>query len=120
MIEKEVAADPDAWRMPPPAPDLIGVDDPEDAAWIKAKMTIQSAKTFHDRAKITGALDAITNRTYVRATGYPNTTFDANVAAFGEHPTWRAETLDTSHDAMITAVDDVVRILRDVADSVAA
>ena len=30
---------------------------------------------------------------------------------------WRAETLDTSHDAMITAVDDVVRILTGVADS---
>lgn len=118
MIEKEVAADPDAWRMPPPAPELIGVDDPDDAAWIKAKMTIQSAKTFHDRAKITGAIDAITNRTYIRATGYPNTTFDANVAAYGDHPTWRAEILDTSHDAMITAVDDVVRILNEVAASV--
>ncbi|MEK9966429.1 MAG: alpha/beta fold hydrolase, partial [Rhodospirillaceae bacterium] len=117
MIEAEIASDPDAWRMPPPAPDLIGVTDPGDAAWIKSRMTIQSAKTFQDRAKITGAIDAITNRTYVRATGYPNSTFDANVAAFEGHSGWRAETLDTSHDAMITAVDDVVRILTGVADS---
>ena len=118
MIEQEIAADPDAWRMPPPAPDLIGVDDPDDAAWIEAKITIQSAKTFHDRARITGAVDAVTNRTYVRATGYRNATFDANLALYDEHPTWRAEVLDTSHDAMITAVDDVVRILKEVAASV--
>ncbi len=115
MIEEELAQDPDAWRMPPPAPDLIGVTDPVDAAWITDKMTIQSAKTFRDRAKITGGLDAIKNRTYVRATGYPNNTFDGNLETFRAHPDWRAEVLDTSHDAMITAVDDVVRILDEVA-----
>ena len=118
MIEKEIAADPDAWRMPPPEPSLIGVTDPADAAWIGAKMTVQSAKTFRDKARITGAHAAISNRTFIRATGYPNSTFDATLEAFKEHPDWRAEVLDTSHDAMITAPDDIVRILREVAAEV--
>jgi pimeloyl-ACP methyl ester carboxylesterase len=118
MIEEELANDPDAWRMPPPAPDLIGVTDPDDAAWIAAKMTIQSAKTFRDRARITGAVDAIQNRTYIRATGYRNATFDANLEAYRARREWRAEVLDTSHDAMITASDDIVRILEEVAVSV--
>jgi pimeloyl-ACP methyl ester carboxylesterase len=117
MIEEEIARDPDAWRMPPPTPELIGVTDPDDAAWIAAKMTVQSAKTFRDRARITGAIDAIGNRTYIRATGYRNSTFDANLEAYRAHPAWRAEVLETSHDAMITASDDIVRILEEVAGS---
>jgi pimeloyl-ACP methyl ester carboxylesterase len=116
MIEKEIAEDPDAWRMPPPEPSLIGVTDPADAAWIKAKMTVQSAKTFMDKARITGAHKAIASRTYIRATGYRNSTFDRYVAEAQADPGWRAEILDTSHDAMITAADEIVRILLSVAD----
>jgi pimeloyl-ACP methyl ester carboxylesterase len=115
MIEQELAADPDAWRMPPPDPALIGVTDPADAAWIAAKMTVQAAKTFRDRAHITGAHRTIASRTYIRATGYRNATFDRYLAEAQADPGWRAEILDTSHDAMITAPDDIVRILLDVA-----
>lgn len=118
MIEKEIAEDPDAWRMPPPEPSLIGVTDPADAAWIRAKMTLQSAKTFMDKARITGAHEKIANRTYIRATGYPNSTFDRYVEERKDDPAWRVEVLDTSHDAMITAADDIVRILLEVAEAV--
>ena len=116
MIEKEIAADPDAWRMPPPDPKMIGVTDRADAAWIAAKMTVQPAKTFMDKARITGAHLQIANRTYIRATGYPNSTFDRYVEERRNDPGWRVEVLDTSHDAMITAPDDIVRILYEVAE----
>jgi pimeloyl-ACP methyl ester carboxylesterase len=116
MIEKELATDRDAWRMPPPDPQLIGVTDPDDAAWIAAKMTVQSAKTFRDKARITGAHEAIASRTYIRATGYPNSTFDRYIAERRDDPRWRVEVLATSHDAMITAPADIVRILGEVAD----
>jgi len=119
MIEEELKSDPDAWRMPAPSPELIGVKDPEVAAWITDKMTIQSAKTMADRATITGAVDQITNRTFIRATGYPNSTFDKTVKDFQAHPVWRGVELDTSHDAMITAADDVIRIFEEVAASLA-
>ena len=117
MIEKELAEADDAWRMPPPDPELFGVTDPDDIAWIAAKMAPQSAKTFQDKARLTGAHEAITNRTYIRATGYPNSTFDRYLAEAQADPTWRAEVLDTSHDAMITAANDIVRILLEVVDS---
>jgi pimeloyl-ACP methyl ester carboxylesterase len=117
MIEKELADSEDAWRMPPPAPELIGVTDPDDAAWIAAKMAPQSAKTFQDKARLSGAHEQITNRTYIRATGYPNSTFDRYLAEAEADPNWRAEVLETSHDAMITAADDIVRILLEVAES---
>lgn len=119
MIEKEIAEQPEAWRMPPPTPELIGVTDADDAAWIASKMTVQSANTFREKARITGTHEAVTNRTYIRATGYRNSTFDRYYAEYQAHPTWRAELLDTSHDAMITAPDDITRILLDVAESIA-
>ena len=118
MIEKELAEAEDAWCMPPPDPKLFGVSDPADLEWIGAKMAPQSAKTFQDKARVTGAHAAITNRTYIRATGYPNTTFDRYLAEAQADPSWRAEVLDTSHDAMITASGDIVRILLEVAESV--
>ncbi len=115
MIEQELAAAEDAWRMPPPDPELFGVTDPADAAWIAAKMAPQSAKTFQDVARVSGAHEAITNRTYIRATGYPNTTFDRYLAEAEADPGWRTHVLETSHDAMITAPDDITRILLEVA-----
>ncbi len=118
MIEQELAESADAWQMPPPAPELIGVTDPDDAAWIAAKMTPQSAKTFQDKARLTGAHEAITNRTYIRATGYRNSTFDRYLAEAEADPSWRTHVLETSHDAMITAADDITRILLEVADSI--
>ena len=117
MIEEELKSDPDAWRMPAPTPELIGVTDPEVAAWISDKMTVQSAKTMADRASITGGIDQITNRTFIRATGYRNSTFDATVKEFQAHPQWQGIELDTSHDAMITAAEEVTGILQGVAES---
>jgi len=118
MIEEELASDPDAWRMPAPIPELIGVTDPDVAAWITDKMTVQSAKTMRDRATITGAVDQITNRTFIRATGYHNSTFDATVKEYMAHPVWRGIEIDTSHDAMITAADDVRAIFEEIAASI--
>ena len=115
MIEQELAEADDAWRMPPPDPELFGVTDARDIAWIAAKMAPQSAKTFQDKARVSGAHEAIANRTYIRATGYPNNTFDRYLAEAEADPTWRAEVLETSHDAMITASGDIVRILLEVA-----
>lgn len=115
MIEQELVEAEDAWRMPPPDPELFGVTDARDIAWIAAKMAPQSAKTFQDKARVTGAHEAIANRTYIRATGYPNNTFDRYLAEAQADPGWRAEVLETSHDAMITAPGDIVRILLEVA-----
>jgi hypothetical protein len=70
-----------------------------------------------DRATITGGIDQITNRTFIRATGYRNSTFDATVKEFQAHPQWQGIELDTSHDAMITAAEEVTGILQGVAES---
>ncbi|MEK9796163.1 MAG: alpha/beta hydrolase, partial [Alphaproteobacteria bacterium] len=70
---------------------------------------------FRDQATITGGIDRVTNRTFIRATGYPNSTFDATLKTYQDHPTWNAHVLDTSHDAMITAPDDVLAILEGIA-----
>jgi len=118
MIEQELAEAEIPWQMPAPDPKLFGVTDPAELEWIGSKMAPQAVKTFQDKARVTGAHEAITNRTYIRATGYPNNTFDRYLAEAQADPNWRAEVLDTSHDAMITAADDIVRILLEVAESI--
>ena len=118
MIDRELAETGDGWLMPPPDPAFIGVTDANDIAWIAARMTAQSARTFRDRPRITGACERVAHNTYIRATGYPNPTFDGYVTMAETTPGWHTETLDTSHDAMITAPDDIVRILLGVADAI--
>ncbi len=115
MIEENIE---DAWCMPPPDPKLFGDEDCNDQKWIRSKMTPTAAKTFRDKAHLTGAHSAITNRTYIRATGYPNETFDRYLNEAKSDPNWRAEVLNTSHDAMITLPSDIVRICTEVSDSI--
>jgi pimeloyl-ACP methyl ester carboxylesterase len=115
MIEENIEDD---WCMPPPDPKLFGVQSSDDRDWIRSKMTPQAAKSFRDKARVTGAHCSVTNRTYIRATGYPNETFDRYLNEAQSDPTWRAEVLNTSHDAMITLPNEIVQIFIEVSDSI--
>ena len=115
MIEENIEDD---WCMPPPDPKLFGVQSSDDRDWIRSKMTPQAAKSFRDKARVTGAHCSVANRTYIRATGYPNETFDRYLNEAQSDPTWRAEVLNTSHDAMITLPNEIVQIFIEVSDSI--
>ncbi|MGH9211320.1 MAG: alpha/beta fold hydrolase [Acidimicrobiales bacterium] len=55
------------WLIPPPAPELVGVTDPNDAACLVARLTPHPYRTFTDTTRLSGKVDAIPHRAAVCA-----------------------------------------------------
>ena len=89
---------------PPPA--MVGVTDPDQVAWLTARLTPQPRLTFSEPTRLTGAVDAIACRAVLCTPGGPMPF--ARLA--GEHG-WPATVLDVGHDAMITAPRELADIL---------
>jgi pimeloyl-ACP methyl ester carboxylesterase len=100
-----------------PVPDagIFGILKPENRAWVQSKMTPQPAGVAVEPIKLTGAVEHVASKTYVRATGYsqPPDRYFANAKA---DPTWRAIGMDprSGHDVMIDAPDKLANILEHV------
>jgi pimeloyl-ACP methyl ester carboxylesterase len=54
-VREAADRDGDGWRIPPPAPIAVGVSDPEDAAWLQARLTDHPLRTLCDPAANAGA-----------------------------------------------------------------
>ncbi len=100
----------DGWQVPVPPPALVGVEDPDDATWLTARLTPHPLKTFADGTALTGAVEAVPTEAIVcsRSSGLP---FADWATAFG----WPIRRLDAGHDAMVTDPADLARMLEDCA-----
>lgn len=98
---KALASD-GAW-LPPPSPELVGVADPEDAAWIARRLTTHPLSTWLDPLPLPNAGHAGISKTYVLATkpmtsvmGYP---LHADIA--GQGGEWSLRKIACGHDMMV-------------------
>ena len=100
------------WLLPPPTPDLVGVTDPDDAAWLAAHLTPQPYRTFTDVTRLTGAVDQLPHRAAVCAEGLglPFADLAADVAGVTD-----PVTIPGGHDAMVVAPRAVTDFLLDAA-----
>jgi pimeloyl-ACP methyl ester carboxylesterase len=105
----------DGWRVPgmPPAPNT-----PEDLlAWTAPRRNLQPIHTFDHGVKLPNGLPDLP-RTYVYCSdkeGYD--VFRPFATRLEADPAWRCYDLHTGHNLMYSAVDDTVRILREIAES---
>lgn len=82
-----------------------------DRAWVDSKMTPQPVNVAMQRIRLSGAVDRIGTKVYIRATGYPNTAFDAALAVAGATAGWRTFRIDAGHDVMIDAPERLTSML---------
>ncbi|QYG93879.1 alpha/beta hydrolase [Iamia sp. SCSIO 61187] len=108
-LSASAARDGDGWRLPPPPPSLVGVDDPADVAWVAPLLTDHPLRTFTDPTVLSGAVDAVPTRAITVAP--ESLPFRAWAAEAG----WAVTTLATGHDAMVTAPDALAAALTDAA-----
>lgn len=87
---------------PAPAAASFRVNE-RDRAWVDSKMTPQPVSVAMQRIRLSGAVDRVDTKVYIRATGYPNTAFDAALAVAAARSDWRTFRLDVGHDVMIDA-----------------
>jgi hypothetical protein len=73
--------------------------------------TPQPVGTFTEPVKLTGALERISSKTYVLATGYDGGSLKAFAARAKAERTWRYEELHCGHDMMLAMPDETADLL---------
>lgn len=83
---------------------------PENRAWVDERLTPQPIGVSLTPIALTGARDRVAKKTYIRATDYPQPTFDRHLAecrAAG----WRVHEMPVGHDVMVDAPEELARLL---------
>jgi pimeloyl-ACP methyl ester carboxylesterase len=104
----------DGWRVPPPDPALVGVDDPVDAAFLRAQLTDQPLATFTDATRLTGAVDQIPTHA---ATAEPSV---LPFRRWASEAGWPTRPIEGGHDLMLTAPLDLSAVLLQAVDLVSS
>lgn len=100
------------WRVPPPPPRALGVTGEEEARWLAAKLTPQPLRTFEEPAWLADPTSAALPRTYIHCTaGLLAPSFAPFAERFRDAPGWRYHELETGHDAMLTAPEELAGAL---------
>ena len=114
---QEAIAKGEAGR-PAPNAEVFKIIDPRNVAWVQSRMTPQPTNVATSAIALTGARDRIARKTYVRATGYPQASFDKYLAAARRDKSWRTFEFNASeagHDVMVDAPQRLAEILMEVA-----
>jgi pimeloyl-ACP methyl ester carboxylesterase len=86
----------------------------KDRAWVDSLSRPQPMGTMTEKIKLTGARERIPKKTYIRATGYPNVSFDKAYARTKADRSWRTYEVACGHDVMIDDPDRLTEILLEV------
>jgi pimeloyl-ACP methyl ester carboxylesterase len=101
----------------PPPPAILGVTDPEMAAWVEARWTPQPWATYAEPVPGGSASSAVLPRAYIHCLGGPTTTTPgfAPFASRARASGWEVRELAAGHMAMLTAPRDVAGSLLELA-----
>lgn len=99
----------DGWKVPPIPAEVFNVNA-RDRAWVTQQRTPQSLSTFQQPIRLTGAIDQITNVTYILATGWEHSPFPQffeKAKAKG----WKKLTMACGHDVLLDKPEELLEIL---------
>jgi pimeloyl-ACP methyl ester carboxylesterase len=102
-----VAAEGEGWRLPPVDPTAFGVLDPEDAAWVRAKLVAQPFGTLTQPLRLTNPARFAGPKTFIACAGWRDAMSERVRGVAG----WHYRELATGHDAMITAPGQLADLL---------
>jgi pimeloyl-ACP methyl ester carboxylesterase len=86
-----------------------------DRTWVDGKLTPQPIAVSLQPIKLTGALERLPKKAYIRAPKYPQPAFDSYYRAKKDDPSWRTYEVPCGHDVMIDMPDRLTEILLEVA-----
>ena len=85
-----------------------------DADWVDELCTPQPIKTYTDRITVTGGLESVPRKLFVR-TAFPAGNLDAAVTQVSGRVGWEVATLTCGHDAMVADPDGLTALLEALA-----
>ena len=101
------------WVAPIPAAVFKGNE--ADREWVDALCVPQPYKSFTDKITLTGARERIAKKAYIRAAVYDSAAFRAYYDRVKNDPAWRTFEIQSGHDVMLDAPDELARVLEEVA-----
>ena len=99
---------------PPGFKDRYNID-PRNQAWIESLATPQPIGSSLQPIHLTGALERVPKKTYIRATAYEHPYFGAYFDSLKQDPSWRLFELNCGHVVMVDLPDELTEILIEVA-----
>jgi pimeloyl-ACP methyl ester carboxylesterase len=100
----------EAGRAPPKAESFL-VNE-KDRAWVDSKMTAQPNGVALQPIKVTGAIEKVAKKTYIRAVKFAQPAFDKTFAQCKADKSWQThEATASGHAVMIDAPDWLADIL---------
>jgi hypothetical protein len=86
----------------PPPPARVFSSSVKDYAWLTSRLTPHPIGTTTQPIRLTGKLQTIARKTYIRVPGYPQPAFDKALATCRADKSWRTILNQTSgHDVMV-------------------
>jgi hypothetical protein len=76
----------------------------KDSAWVNSKVTAQPIGSYFQPIKLSGAIERVPKKTYVRAQRYPNPNFDKALAGCKSDTSWR--TVENATSGHVVMVDE--------------
>ncbi len=119
--ESEVDLWPEEWvtdhskelnkKLPvraPPSVELLGIDDPEDAAWVESRMTPHPLNTYTQ--PVPKGAEAVPGA-FIHCTTGPLVELFGRFAQRARDEGWPVEEIATGHEAMVTEPDRVAGLV---------
>ena len=100
----------------PPHPSVFKVNK-ADQAWVASLMTPQPNGVIFDEIRLTGALERVARKTYVRAPSFEQPALDRMYERCRLDPTWSTRVTEAGHDVMIDDPQWLARELLAIADA---
>ncbi|MGP0071305.1 MAG: alpha/beta fold hydrolase [Bryobacteraceae bacterium] len=108
----------EGWKVPPIPAQAFNVNA-QDRDWVNRQCTMQPLATFQQPLHLTGAIDRITNVTFILANGWapsPFQQFYEGAKAKG----WKTLAMACGHDVMLDLPEELARELLGVVPRIAA
>jgi pimeloyl-ACP methyl ester carboxylesterase len=96
--------------VPPRPAEAFGVNE-VDREWVDSLCVPQPIETLTSPIALNGARERIARKTYIRAKGYHNPSFDRAFAAVQLDPSWHRHQLPCGHDVMVDMPDRLSELL---------
>jgi pimeloyl-ACP methyl ester carboxylesterase len=103
--------------LPPQPPETFGVSDPADIAWLQRRLTPHPLGTYASALNITHPVGNGLPCTYIACTQPPYAFLDQVKTWVRAQEGWRWLEIQTGHDAMITAPDELARMLAEFVEA---
>jgi pimeloyl-ACP methyl ester carboxylesterase len=100
--------------LPAPPPSAFGVSDATDTEWVKRRLTPHPLGTYTSPLNIKGPVGNNLPRTYIACTNPAYAALQASRNWVKAQQGWRWSEIATGHDAMVTAPEELTRMLIDV------